>query len=74
MAEENQKTGPNTGGNNPSSTKQVTDFLRNKLDLEGDYNNLLRDQLREIKKLDTAYKNIEARLNSLNKSSINVNK
>lgn len=69
---DNQNTGPNTGGNNPSSTKQVTDFLRNKLDLEGDYNNLLRDQLREIKKLDTAYKNIEARINSLNKSSINV--
>ena len=72
MAEENKNTGANIEGGNPSSTRQITDFLRNKLDLEGDYNNLLRDQLREIKKLDTAYKNIEARINSLNKSSINV--
>jgi hypothetical protein len=72
MANKNQNTEPNSAGNNPTSTKEITDFLREKIALDGDYNNILKNQLREIDKLGTAYKNIEARLNSLNKSSINI--
>ncbi len=64
-------TGPqNTPpGQDPQALRQT---LRQLLDDQGDYNNLLKNAIADLKRMDTAYSKIEARLNSLNKDSINV--
>ena len=46
--------------------------LRDLLEDQGDYNNLLKNALSDLKKMDSAYGKIESRLNTLNKDSINV--
>lgn len=64
-------TGPqNTPqGQDPQALRQT---LRQLLDDQGDYNNLLKNAIADLKRMDTSYSKIEARLNSLNKDSINV--
>jgi len=64
-------TGPqNTPqGQDPQALRQT---LRQLLDDQGDYNNLLKNAIADLKRMDTAYSKIEARLNSLNKDSVNV--
>ena len=72
MANENQNTGPqNTGasGVDPNKLKQN---LRDLLEDQGDYNNLLKDSIRYIGSLDTAYTRILSRINTLNKDTVNV--
>ena len=76
MANENQNTGPNTQGQgqSPSSgnLKDLRQGLRELLDDQGDFNNLLKNSIADLKRMDNAYGRIEARLNSLNKDTINV--
>ncbi len=67
MANENQNTGPQNI--DPKSLRQG---LRELLDDQGDYNNLLKTAVSDLKKMDDGYSRIEARLNSLNKDSINI--
>jgi hypothetical protein len=71
MANENRNTGPNQGAPAPDPNA-LRQSLRQLLDDQGDYNNLLRNAIADLKKMDTAYAKIEARLSSLNKDSINV--
>ena len=52
--------------------KQFAAGLKNLLDSQGDYNNLLKDAIRELGQMDRAYGKIEARLATLNSDSINV--
>jgi hypothetical protein len=42
------------------------------LDTQGDYNNLIKSAIKNLKQTETSYEKIEARLASLNKGSINV--
>jgi hypothetical protein len=61
----------------PTSTPQFDykaqrDFLKNLIDDQGDYNNLLKDSLKDLAKLKNSYDQIEARLENITESSINV--
>jgi hypothetical protein len=67
MAEENKNTGPQN-----IDPKQFAAGLKNLLDSQGDYNNLLKDAIRELGQMDRAYNKIEARLATLNSDSINI--
>jgi hypothetical protein len=46
--------------------------LRDILDDQGDFNNLLKDAIRDLKNMDSAYGKVEARLASLNNDTINT--
>lgn len=78
MAGENQKTGPNTqgqGSNQGPSQNNIRDLrqgLRELLDDQGDYNNLLKTALRDLDSMQKSYTRIAAKIDSLNKGSINV--
>jgi len=67
MADENKNTGPQN-----VDPKQFAAGLKNLLDSQGDYNNLLKDAIRELGQMDRAYNKIEARLATLNSDSINI--
>ena len=71
MATPNQNTGPNLQGQNLDQ-KALRESLKNLIEDQGDYNNLLKNAISDLKRMDTAYSKIEARLASLNKDSINV--
>ena len=67
MANENKNTGPQN-----IDPKQFAAGLKTLLEDQGDYNNLLKDAIRELGQMDRAYGKIEARLSTLNNDSINV--
>ncbi len=71
MANENQNTGPQ---NTPQGTdpQLLRQSLKQLLDDQGDYNNLLKNAISDLKRMDTSYAKIEARLNSLNRDNINI--
>jgi len=71
MADPNQNTGPQIGGN----TNQARNTEANAaavLKSTGDYNNLLKESQGLLKKMVSSYESIEGRLESLSKSSINI--
>ena len=75
MANENQNTGPGLSGNPQESKKSILDAkqaLRELIDDQGDYNNLLKSSLRDLDSMQKAYTRISAKIESLNKGSINV--
>jgi hypothetical protein len=67
MANENKNTGPQN-----IDPKQFAAGLKTLLEDQGDYNNLLKDAIKELGQMDRAYNKIEARLATLNSDSINV--
>lgn len=73
MANENQNTGPGLTGNN-KSVREIQSATTETLKSQGDYNNLLKEADNLLKKMVTSYDNIEGRLESLNKGSINIQK
>ena len=70
MATPNQPNPP--GGPQNIDPKQFAAGLKNLLQDQGDYNNLLKDAIKELGQMDRAYSKIEARLATLNSDSINV--
>ena len=66
MANENKNTGPNTGGIN--DTTGAKENIKN----QGDYNGMLKESEKLLKKIVTSYDSIEGRIQSLNKGSINL--
>lgn len=54
------------------SAQDLRKSLRDILESQGDYRDLIKSAIRELKSLDKSYEKIEARLFSLNKGSINV--
>ena len=75
MANENKNTGPNTAGGGQEAKKSIIDAkeaLRELLDDQGDYNNLLKTSLRDLDNMQKSYTRIAAKIDSLNKGSINV--
>ena len=65
---QNPQTGPG------SSAQFQQGVSREAINNQGDFNNLLRDSANILKKIATTYDNIEARIETLNKSSINIGK
>lgn len=63
---------------NPQQGQQSLDpnalrqSLKDILDDQGDFNNLLKDAIRDLSRMDSAYGKVEARLASLNTDTINV--
>lgn len=75
MANENQNIGPNTQGGDQQSKKSILDAkaaLRELIDDQGDYNNLLKMSLKDLDNMQKAYTRISAKIDSLNKGAINV--
>jgi len=71
MANENQNTGPQNTPQGPDP-QLLRQSLKQLLDDQGDYNNLLKNAISDLKRMDTSYAKIEARLNSLNRDNINI--
>jgi hypothetical protein len=75
---DNQNTGatnnPNPGNvsNNASGYRDIGNALKKLIEEEGDYNNLLKERLKDVKQLEGAYKKIEARIKTLNNETINT--
>jgi hypothetical protein len=70
MANENQNTGPQQ---NPSkSILDAKEALKLLIEDQGDYNNLLKSSLRDLDSMQKSYTRIAARIDALNKGSINV--
>jgi len=59
---------PNAGPN----AAQLSSALASLLEDQGDYNNLLKNAIRDLERMERAYDKIEARLASLSDSTINV--
>ena len=57
-----------TGPKPADFKKQLKDLLED----QGDYNNLLKDSIRSLQRMDDYYTKIEVRLETLNKGSINI--
>jgi hypothetical protein len=75
MANENQNinTNPELNLNQQSLDLQnLRQGLKDLLDDQGDYNNLLKSSLKDLEKTSTQYKKIQDRLSSLSKESINI--
>jgi hypothetical protein len=72
MANENQNTGPQNLGSKGQDTKTLREGLKALLEDQGDFNNLLKTAISDLRKMDSAYGRIESRLSSLNKDAINV--
>ena len=66
MANENKNTGPNTSGIN--DTSGAKENIKN----QGDYNSMLKESEKLLKKIVTTYDSIEGRIESLSKGSINL--
>ena len=64
---------PSSPGQSPGiDPNALSRAFRNLLEDQGDYNNILKNVLSDLKKMDTAYGKIESRLSSLNQDSINI--
>jgi hypothetical protein len=72
MANENQNTGPQNTSSSGVDPNKLKQNLRDLLEDQGDYNNLLKDSIRYIGNLDTSYTRILSRINTLNKDTVNV--
>lgn len=64
----NPQNVPSTGVN----ANQLRDSLKDLLEDQGDYNNLLKDSIKYMGSLDASYLKILARIKTLNKDTINV--
>ncbi len=69
MANENQNTGAsNLGAGQENIKRQLKELIED----QGDYNNLLKDSLRSIQSLDKTYTRIASRISALNRDTINT--
>ncbi len=70
MATPSQPSNPSN--QNPLSSRDLATSIKQLIEDQGDYNNLLKDALKEANKMDGVYKKIEARVRALNKDTINI--
>lgn len=71
MANENQNTGPNRPPSTDQTRQTIADINQAKKS-GGDFNDILKDSVNQLKKISNLYDDIEARLKSMSTSSINV--
>jgi len=67
MADNTQNTGPDR-----EQTKQIISGVQEIKKEQGDYNNILKESINLLKKIDRSYDDIQARVSSLDKSQINI--
>ena len=67
MADNTQNTGPDR-----EQTKQIISGVQEIKKEQGDYNNILKESINLLKKIDRSYEDIKARVSSLDKSQINI--
>ena len=67
MANENQNTGPDK-----EQTRQTISGVQEIKKEQGDYNNILKESINLLKKIDRSYEDIQARVSSLDKTQINI--
>lgn len=67
MATPNENTGPDKG-----QIRQTVSDIKDVKREQGDFNDAIKESINLLKQLDRSYERIEARLESLNKSSINI--
>lgn len=71
MADTNQNTGPNKPPSTDQTRQTIADINQAKKS-GGDFNDILKDSVNQLKKIANLYDDIEARLKSMSTSSINV--
>jgi hypothetical protein len=54
------------------SSRDLAQSIKQLIEDQGDYNNLLKNALKDANKMDGVYKRIQARIESMNKDSINI--
>lgn len=64
---DNQNTGPDR-----EQTRQIIAGVQEVKKEQGDYNNILKESINLLKKIDRSYEDIYARISSLDKSQINI--
>lgn len=64
---DNQNTGPDR-----EQTRQIISGVQEVKKEQGDYNNILKESINLLKKIDRSYEDIYARVSSLDKSQINI--
>lgn len=71
MAEENKKTGPdlNVRGADP---KDLSSTIKEVRKIQGDYNDEIRDSLKQLNAIARSYESIKSKLESLNKQTLNI--
>jgi len=69
MADNTQNTGPNR-----DQTRQIIADTQSLKKSGGDFNDVLKESINLLKKIDRSYEDIQARISSLDKSQINLNK
>lgn len=72
MANENQNSPQAGSSQNKIEAKDTINALKEALKLQGDYNNVLKDSVRELEKSLRTYDRLGAKLDSINQSSINT--
>jgi hypothetical protein len=70
MAGENQNTGPNQQSNLDPS--KIRNYLKGIIEDQEDLSGVLRDTLKELKKTETAYEKIQARLERVSSGAVDV--
>lgn len=74
MANENQNTGPNTNPAGNVDPKQLSATLKDLRQSQGDFQDSIRDSVRELNKAVSSYEKIQGTLNALKTSTINIGK
>lgn len=72
MADENKNTGPAGSTPTQKSAVELKDTLKELLKIQGDYRDSIRDSVRELERSLKAYDKMEAKLVTINKSTINI--
>jgi hypothetical protein len=71
MADENKKTGPdlNVRGTDP---KDLSSTIKEVRKFQGDYNDEIKDSLKQLNAIARSYDSIKSKLESLNKQTLNI--
>jgi len=72
MANENEKIGPNLEGSGRSQVKQTVSDIKDMKREQGDFNDTLKDSINLLRQVQRSYEGIEARLETMNKTTINI--
>jgi len=56
----------------PQSSRDLAQSIKKLIEDQGDYNNLLKDALKDANKMDGVYKRIQARIESMTRDTINT--
>lgn len=70
MATPSQPSNPSN--QSPLSSRDLAESIKSLIEDQGDYNNLLKNALKDANKMEGVYKRIQARIESMSRDTINV--